>query len=184
MNDRITGGVDYYNRESIDLIYDKPVPGSTGNNTFTTNVGAVKNSGFEISLMSKNIVKDDFQWTTSFNVSLDRNEVTELTQESFLSGTKRWKVGASLYEFFIREYAGVDPATGEALWYIDALDADGKRTGKKETTNEYSDATRYQTGKQSLPDFQGGLTNNFRLGAFDMNVLLNFSFGGWIYDYT
>ena len=184
LDSRITGGIDYYNRESIDLIYSRPVPGSTGNTTFTTNVGAIKNYGLEISLITKNIITDNFQWTTNFNISLDKSEITELTQESFIRGSKRWKVGTSLYEFFIREYAGVDEENGKALWYKDVLDGDDEPTGEKKTTNNYSEATRYQTGKQSLPDFQGGLTNNFILGNFDINILLNYSFGGWIYDST
>jgi TonB-linked SusC/RagA family outer membrane protein len=184
-NNRISGSAEYFQKESLDLLYNKPLPGSTGNTSITTNVGAIKNSGIEINLNTINVSSRDFEWSTNFNVSFVKNEITELTQESFINGTKRWKVGTSLYEFFIREYAGVDAATGEALWSIDEVDeVTGEPTGTILTTNEYATATRYQTGKESLPDFQGGLTNTFVYKNFDLNVLMNFSVGGYIYDST
>jgi len=183
-NNRINGSVEYFEKESIDLLYDKPLPGSTGNTSITTNVGALKNSGIEINLNTINISKANFEWSTNLNLSFVKNEITELTQESFINGTKRWQVGTSLYEFFIQEYRGVDPATGEALWSIDELDANNEPTGNRLTTNNYASATRYQTGKESLPDFQGGITNTFKYGNFDLNVLMNFSVGGYIYDST
>jgi hypothetical protein len=63
--DRIFGSVDYYSKESVDLIYDKPLPGS--NTEIITNVGALKNYGWEVSLNSRNIVSADFIWTTGLN---------------------------------------------------------------------------------------------------------------------
>lgn len=184
MDNRISGSVAYFERESIDLIYDKPLPGSTGNTSITTNVGAIKNSGIELELNTINIETDMFQWSTNLNITTTKNEITELTQESFINGTKRWEVGTSLYEFFIREYAGVDSSNGKALWFKDILDAEGEPTGEKVTTDDYAEATRYQTGKESLPDFQGGITNTFIYGNFDLNILMNFSVGGYIYDST
>ena len=184
LNNRINGSITYFEKESIDLIYNKPLPGSTGNTSITTNVGAIKNSGIEFELRTKNIEKNKFQWNTSFNITATKNEITELTQESFINGTKRWEVGTSLYEFFIREYAGVDSSNGKALWFKDQLDADGEPTGTKLVTDVYADATRYATGKESLPDFEGGITNTFSYGDFDLNVLMNFSVGGYIYDST
>ncbi|WP_298947912.1 TonB-dependent receptor [uncultured Polaribacter sp.] len=184
-NNRISGSVEYFSKESIDLLYDQPLPGSTGNTSITTNVGAIKNSGIEVNLNTINISSGDFEWSSNFNISFVKNEITELTQESFINGTKRWKEGTSLYEFFIREYRGVDPATGEALWSIDELDATtGEPTGNKLTTNDYAVATRYQSGKESLPDFQGGITNTFKYGNFDLNILMNFSVGAYVYDST
>ena len=184
LNNRINIAMDYYDKESIDLIYNQPLPSSTGNSSITTNVGAVRNYGFEFAINSVNFRTENFEWTTGLNFSLDRNELTELTQESFISGTKRWEVGKSLYEFWIRDFAGVDPDTGYALWYVDVLDMEGNPTGERETTNDYATATRYYTGKTSLPDIIGGFTNYVRVLNFDMNILFNFSFGSHIYDST
>ena len=66
-------------------------------------------------------------------------------------------VGKSLYNWFIREWAGVDPDDGYGMWYMDVLDADGNVTGR-ETTKEYSEATRYYIDdKTSLPKYTGGI---------------------------
>src|SRR5690606_38524171 len=113
----ITGSVDYYSKESVDLIYAKPLAVSTGNESITTNVGALRNYGVEVILNANIINNEKLRWVSSLNFSMDRNEITELSQESFINGTKRWEVGKSLYDFYMQEWAGVDPATGYALWY-------------------------------------------------------------------
>lgn len=181
-NNKLEATVEYYNKESVDLIYDKPLSPSTGNSEIKTNVGAVRNYGVEVSLNSVNVSTADFRWITGLNFSFNRNEITELTQDGFISGTKRWEEGRSLYDFYIQEWAGVDPETGQGLWYKDVLDANGESTGEKETTSVYAEASRNYVGKSSLPDVIGGLTNYFKLGDWDMNILFNFSMGGYIYD--
>lgn len=183
-NHNIEGSVEYFNRESIDLIYDKPLPISTGNEDVRTNVGSLKNHGIEFTFSAKVINRDKFKFNTSFNFATLKNEITELSQEEFINGTKKWKVGKSLYEFFIREYAGVDPANGRALWYVDVLDDKGNPTGKRNVTEDYSEATRYYTGKQSIPDITGGFSINLSYKQFDFSTIANFSFGGYVYDYS
>jgi hypothetical protein len=85
-----------------------------------------------------------------------------------------------LYNFYIREYAGVDKADGRPMWYMDKTDAtSGKVT--KDTTHTYSSATRYYNGT-SLPNWTGGMTNTFNYKGFDLTVLASFSLGGKIYD--
>ncbi|PKQ43500.1 SusC/RagA family TonB-linked outer membrane protein [Confluentibacter flavum] len=179
-NGVLSGTVDYYSKESVDLIYDKPLPSSTGVSTITTNVGAVKNYGWEFSLNSRNVNNDDFTWNTGLNFSMDKNEITELTTDEFLNGSKLWKVGNSLFDFYIEEWAGVDPADGYGMWYKDVLDTDGEVIGR-EVTKEYSEATRYQQGS-SLPKLIGGFSNYIRYKQFDLNILANFSFGGTLLD--
>jgi TonB-linked SusC/RagA family outer membrane protein len=156
---KIRGSVDYYNKESVDLIYDQPAASSNGIQNITTNIGAVRNYGWEVSLQSTNISTEDFTWSTGINFSLDENEITELTQDEFINGSKLWKVGNSLFDFYIREWAGVDPADGFGMWYIDVEDADGNVIGRDVTKN-YNEASRYQQGS-SIPDIVGGFTSNF-----------------------
>jgi TonB-linked SusC/RagA family outer membrane protein len=181
-NNRVVGTVDYYVKESVDLIYDKPLPGSTGNTNITTNVGALKNSGWEFSLSTKNIATPNFVWNSSVNFDMNKNEISELSQKSFVSGNKKWEVGRSMYEFFMQDWAGVDPATGYGMWYKDVLGTDGKATGERVTTKVYSEATRSYVGKSSLPDVVGGLTNYFKYKNIDLNILFNFSYGSYVYD--
>ena len=181
-NNRITGTVDYYNKKSVDLINDKPTPGSIGGTVLTTNIGSLKNYGWEFSLSTKNIQTPNFTWNTGLNFSFDKNKVTEQTQEGIIVGTKRYEVGRSLFEFYIQDWAGVDPATGYGMWYKDILGADGKPTGERETTKTYAQATRYYVDKSSLPDVVGGFTNFFKYKNIDLNILFNFSLGSYVYD--
>ena len=180
-NNRITGSFEYYSKESVDLLFDMPLTPSTGNVDWTTNIGSVKNSGYEFMINTVNIHTDDIYWTSTFNISTNKNELTKLPQEEIIKGTKKWKVGKSVYDFFIREYAGVDVETGEALWYMDVEDAEGNIT--KETTNVYGDADRYYQGS-SLPDFTGGFGSYFKYKNFDLNVQFNYSIGGQLYDFS
>ncbi|WP_179020881.1 SusC/RagA family TonB-linked outer membrane protein [Winogradskyella forsetii] len=180
-NGAFSGSVDYYEKESIDLLYNVPAVNSTGVETVFTNNGAVKNYGWEFSLNSQVINTNDFGWSIGANFSIDKNEITELPQDEFINGTKLWKEGNSLFDFYMREWAGVDPATGDALWYSDVLDAEGEVVGR-DVTNVYAEATLYETGKSSLPDIQGGFNTNLRYKQFDLSVLFNFSRGAYLYD--
>lgn len=180
---RITANVDYFNKRSIDLIYAKPLPGSTGNTSITTNVGALRNYGWEFDISSLNISTNRFQWRTGINFTFEKNKITELTQKSFISGTKRWEVGTSLYDFFLAEWAGVDPKTGMGTWWYDKKDTQGNVTREKTTDYNLANAEsskRYMGS--SLPKFRGGFTNYFKYKGFDLNALFNFSFGAYIYD--
>lgn len=179
---RFSGAIEYYSKESIDLIYDKPLAISTGNESITTNVGSIKNSGIEFTLDANVIKSQDLNFDLGFNISTNSNEITELTQDEFISGTKKWMVGKSLYDWYIREWAGVDPDDGYGMWYVDTLDDDGNVTGR-ETTKEYSEATRYYIDdKSSLPKYTGGITANINYKNFDFSTLLYFSFGSYQYD--
>lgn len=180
-NGAISGTVEYYEKESVDLILDKPLPRSLGVNKIVTNIGSIKNFGWEVSLRSMNFNTQDFTWTTGINFALNKNEWTKLPQDEILDGSKRYVVGGSIFDFFIREWAGVDPADGRGMWFMDVVDANGVVTDKV-TTKSYDDATRYDQGKSSLPDIEGGFTSFIRYKQFDLNVLFNFSFGQYLLD--
>lgn len=178
---RVNVTVDYYKKKSIDLLYDRPLSPSVGFKNILLNTGTLENYGWEFGFNSKNIQNENITWTTNLNFSFDKNKITKLDGGDFTSGTKRWEVGKSLYDFWIQEYAGVDPEDGFMMWYKDIVDANGNITGK-ETTKVYAEATRYFNGKTSLPDIQGGFSNYFKYKSFDLNFLFNFSFGAYVLD--
>ncbi len=197
-NNRLSGTVEYYNRESVDLLFDQPLAPSLGSTEFTTNVGDMRNRGFEFTLNSVNLHTKDIHWTSSLNLSTFKNELLKLPQDEIFDGSKKLRVGKSIYEYFIREYAGVDPDTGDALWYMDSgdpvVDAEGNTVYDNEgrivydnyekvTTNDYDEADRYYQGS-SLPTLTGGFSNYFKYKNFDINAQFTFSFGGKILDYT
>ena len=178
---KLRGSFEYFDRLSDDLLQDKPLPPSTGFSSILSNVGGLKNKGFELELHSTNVEMPNLVWLTDFNFTKFTNEITALSQEEIISGTKRWVVGNSLYTWYLREYAGVDPDNGRALWYRDITDGEGNVTGR-ETTNTYSQATRYELG-QSVPDFYGALTNTFIIAKdFNFSFQLYWSVGGKVYN--
>lgn len=179
----ITGTVEYFKRNSVDLIQDITTTPSTGAPVLRANAGEIENRGWEVSLNASVISKQDWQWNIGTNFSLLKNEIKVVTPftDRLIQGSKLWAPGNSIFEFYIREWAGVDPATGDALWYQDVTDANGNVTGRT-VTNDYDNATRYETGKESIPDIQGGFTTSFRYKDFDFSVLFNFSLGAYIYD--
>lgn len=175
---RITGSFTYFTRTSDKLLFNRPLPPSVGLSGINDNIGKVKNYGVEIDLTTVNIRNRNFEWTTSINVTHVKNKIEQLPQAAITgSGFSNLIVGQSLYNFYLREYAGVDPTDGRPQWYQD----DAANPGKRILTKTYSAATRYYFGT-SLPDWNGGMTNTIRYKNFDLSVLAAFSIGGKIYD--
>lgn len=179
--DKVEGTIEYYNKKSIDLIMSKPIATSTGFGSVTKNVGSVKNYGLEFSLNAKLMTKRDFTWNAGLNFSFDRNEILKLTQDEIAQGTKRWRVGRSAYDFYLRDWAGVDPADGYGMWYANVLDANGDPTGERTTTKDYTKGGDYYVGS-SLPKMLGGFNTTITWKGFDFNLMTSFSVGAKLYD--
>lgn len=184
---RITGTVEYFKKQTVDLIFNVPIVASgAGFTNMLTNVGGLKNYGWEFLINSSNFKSSNFVWNTSLNFSMVKSKITDLAVDSFISGTKRWAVGQSTYDFYLPVWAGVDPADGMGMWNVYNKDANGNVTSIT-TTKDYTvanAASNRQYVGSSLPKVFGGLTNYFKVHNFDLNVLVNFSFGGYIYDST
>jgi len=173
---RVKGEVSYFSRGSNAILFDKPLSFTTGFSTILTNLADMKNYGFEGMIDVKAIEKKDFDWNISLNLTTYKNRIEKMTTDSIIQGSQRWKVGSDRYQFYIREYAGVDPADGRPMWYRDDV-----ATGKKVTTKDWNNATRYENGS-ALPDFFGGFTNRFGYKGFDATIFVFFNVGGKIYD--
>ena len=179
---RIDGEVSYYNRSADGLLYAKPLSFTTGFSSITTNLAGIENKGFDILLNGVPVKTKGFEWRVSANLTTNKNVITKLTDKEVISGTKRLKVGSDLYQWYLRDYAGVDAADGAPLWNRDVLGADGKPTGERTTpTKVYNQGTQYDSGS-ALPKFTGGFTNNFRYKRFDLTAFVFFSYGAKIYD--
>ena len=178
---RLTGTIEVYNKVSDNLLFDVPLPSSTGINKITSNTGTMRNRGIDLALGYNAIRGDKFDWRIDLNLTHFKNTITKLPQEEIISGTKKLMVGKSIYDFWMKEYAGVNPANGDALYFKDVLDASGRPTGERTTTNNFTQGSFYYA-KSALPDLSGGLTNSFRYGNFDLSFLLTFQLGGQFYD--
>ena len=180
-NGRLDGEVSYYNRAADGLLYAKPLSFTTGFSSITTNLAGIENKGFDILLNGVPVKTDGFEWRVSANLTTNKNVITKLTDKEVISGTKRLKVGSDIYQWYLRDYAGVDAADGAPTWYRDVLGTDGKPTGERTTTKVYNQATQYDSGS-SLAKFTGGFTNNFRYKRFDLTAFVFFSYGAKVYD--
>ncbi|QNL52031.1 TonB-dependent receptor [Olivibacter sp. SDN3] len=184
LNDRISGTVEYFERRSRDLLFSRPLPPSSGFLSIDDNIGSLKNTGIELDLHATPVNSGGFRWDVGLNATHFKNRITALPQEEIVSGTKKMMVGRSVFDFWLRDWAGVDPANGNPLWYQDITetDANGNTTVVgKTTTSTYSDASYYYTGS-ALPDLYGGITNTFAYRGFELSFLFSYSLGGKILD--
>jgi hypothetical protein len=158
---RISGSVDVYSKITSDLILPHQVYGVNGYNTILENVGEIKNSGVEFALYAQP-VSGEFIWDLSFNISFNKNKVT-IINETITYDFNRVEEGKPLGYFYLPEYAGVDPANGDALY----------KNESGELTNNYSEA-EFQDAGDPNPGYFGGVQNTFMYKGFDLSVLLQF----------
>lgn len=170
------GSIEYFVANRTDLLSNIPIAGTTGFATLTTNGGEVQDKGWEFSVNSKNIWTKKFRWTTSFNISYQKNTIKKLPVDGELlsayndiAPTHIMKTGESVGTFWGVKYLGVNPDNGDALF--DDINKDG--------VIDFNDA---QIIGKARPDFYGGLTNNFRYGNFDFLLACQFSMGNDVYN--
>ena len=177
-NNRVSGSFDFFQRRSKDLLYSRPVAPSLGYKSVDENVGALKNTGIELSLNGTLINTQDFIWKLGLNLTHYKNEVTELPLKDMPpSGVNKLAVGRSVYDFYTKEWAGVDPENGNPLWYMDILDKDDNVVGRG-TTSVYKDATDYFVNKSSLPKVYGGFNTSFSYKGVELSAIFAYSVGG------
>ncbi len=171
--DRITGEIDYYFKDTEDLLLNVNVPGTTGFRTASKNVGNLENKGWEILLNSNNLV-GEFSWSTNFNIAFNDNKITNLDGQVLTGGfINEAQEGQPIGVFVGPEYAGVDPANGDALYFLN--------DGTEGTTNNVNAAEQVVIGSP-LPDFIGGFGNNFAYKGIELSVLLQFVYGNDVYN--
>ena len=181
------GSIEYYKRNSTDLLYDLPIAPSVGINVQPNNIGDMYNSGWELSLTTHAVNNDDFKWDIILQASTLKNEITFIP-EPFINGSKRWAEGRSRFDFYLYRTAGVDPATGDQLYLMYELDENNESipvldaNGNQETTNDWQETVRDYTGDSSIPDLLGSVANSFSYKGFSLDVLITYGIGGSILD--
>ena len=115
------------------------------------------------------ISNKNIQWNVFANATFINNKILELAPElngELISGSTIYKEGESMYQYYLRKYAGVNEK-GEALYYVDTKDDNGNIT--QETTTEWNKASRYQTGDM-LPTVYGGFGTTVSAYGFDFSI--------------
>ena len=184
----LNGTVEYFSRKTSDMLYYKDVPLSAGNPTgqYPVNVGSVQNSGFEVTLDGNIVNTRRVQWSWNVNLSHYKNTILALddsvSENGIKGGNYIYKVGGSLYDAYMRKYAGVNPETGKGQWYKKVYDEEGNHVSD-EVTEVFSDASQYELGTV-LPKLYGGFGTTLRAYGFDLSAQLSFQVGGKYYDGT
>ena len=179
-NNRITIDAEYFKKRTNDLLFMKPLPLSQGFESMPENIGDMENKGFEFSLTADIFKTQDLTFSVFGNATMFKNEILSLptTQEGrIISGSYILKPGNSMYTWYMREYAGINAANGEALWTVV-----NSTTGERTTTEVYNNASLIDTGITALPDVYGGFGMNLKYKNVDFGANFAYQFGGTGYD--
>jgi TonB-linked SusC/RagA family outer membrane protein len=171
---KLTTSIDYYHKKTEDLLLNKPTPPSSGYTGIIENIGKLENKGFELSINSKNI-SQTLNWQTFFNISFNRNKVTELYKNQPIDnigrGSQRIAVGEPVGFFYGYKSLGVNPLTGDIIF--EDLNRDG--------TIDVNDKEKIGSPH---PLFDGGISNVFEYKNFEADVFFQFSYGNDIFNGT
>ena len=207
---RLTGSIEYYYRKTSDMLMAYSTAPSIGYSSYYANVGDMYNTGVELDLQLNIVRNKNVNWDFNFNIGSIKNRVSMLDEDhknefyytpdgkkvhGFRSGSFFIAEGQSIYSWRLKDYAGVDPETGEPMWWKNTyaknedgtfkLDADGDKllTGR-EKVKKYSDADYYVTEKTTVPKWQGGFGTSVKFYGFDFSINCSFQLGGKGYDST
>ena len=174
LKDRIDGTIEYYHRETNDLLSPVPFSFTSGFSSQNENIGSVVNKGIEIAINGKPVWTKDFTWEINFNISHNINRVTQLYQNKPIpNGSFEITVGHDLQEYYLQQWAGVNSQTGQAQWYTDG-------THQSLTTNY--DSAGLALNRSAAPSVFGGLTNTFTYKGFMLDFQFDYNFGNYIFD--
>jgi len=175
LNNAISIEADVYKRKTENLLLNEPLSATGGFTTYSNNVGAMENKGLEITINATPVKSKDFNWTVSLNAAWNKNKVTRLREgaDEIVGNPFTLKVGEDVQSYYIRLWAGADPATGDPLWYKDA--------SKKETTSDFSEANRVLKGSASPKGF-GGFSTTFSYKFISLDAQLNYQYGNYLFN--
>ncbi len=178
LNNRISGTIEYFTRASKDLLFKLDLVPSTGFSSKDENIGKLKNYGWEFTVNAIPVLTRDWTWRLSVNATTYKNKIVSLPTETMWQGSKKWVEGGSLYDFWLYEWAGVNPETGDAQWAY--YDADGTR----HVTDNYANLTSDKKVKSgsSLPKLSGGFQSDLTWKDLTLSTLFSYAIGGKIYN--
>ena len=199
---RLSGSIVYFNRSTKDMLNWFSLPLTYGWSGYYDNVGDMSNRGVEIELYGDIIRTKDFKWSANFNLTSYKNKVTyipDANKTAWLDGVAGYNDGSyffgegiSMYTLRLKKYAGVDPETGEALYYKDIYkkddagnyvkDANGQPVVESVEKVKNPEEAQYHLCGTTLPDVYGGFGTSFAWKGFDLSFDFMYQIGGQIYD--
>jgi TonB-linked SusC/RagA family outer membrane protein len=178
---RVNLEFDYYKKTTDGLLFNVPLALSSGTTTINQNIGELVSKGVEFVINTKNIDSENFKWSTSLNITTNNSIVSALPNNNVdvINTFTINRVGENVSSFYLKEYAGVDPANGDALFYLNTKNADG--TLNRATTNNYGAAQRVIAGNP-FPTLMSGLTNTINYKGLDFTFTFQGEWGASIYN--
>ena len=207
----IQADLDYYVKTTNNLYVNKRLPPSTGDAIILTNDGSLENRGFEFNVTGNIVRNRDFNLSLTLNGEMFNNQITQMPIENStglpkvvnVSGLFGQSQGRSIYDYYIREWAGVDPANGNPMWIENWSDknnngqydsgegipdmlvytaANPDAVIEERITNTYSNATRKYSDKSVIPTVRGAFRLNSSYKGFSLSTQFGYSLGGYGYD--
>ena len=209
----VDASIDYYIKTTTDLLFDRQLGSSIGYSEILVNDGLMRNSGLEFDITGHIINTNDFTLDLTINGELMKNELIDMPidpatgEQKILDIQGRYgrSAGHSIYDYYLKEWAGVDPADGVGMWYMyydDAnqngvLDASENAISSlheyqslnpeaviaKTTTKNYSNGTQKYIGKSAIPKVSGAFRINATYKNFDLSAQFIYGLGAYAYDY-
>ena len=192
---RLHATLDYYIKNTSNILYQVPVTGLVGVTSIWKNIGKMRNTGIELTVGGDIIRTKDLTWNVTANISHNSNELRDLYKQrdangnyvvkpvlisdgTSIAGTAQriLEIGEPVDTYYMKEWAGVNPEDGMPQWYMD--DANGNKV----KTDDYSKASYYKCGKAS-PDVYGSFSTSLFYKNFDLQANFGYSLGGQIYSY-
>ncbi len=181
LNNRISGNIEYYQTTTKDLLYAVSIPSITGFTSIMSNVGEIKNRGFEITLNTQNIKTRDFEWTTQFNLSMNRNEITKLAGLDTDGDGKEDDLTSS--SLFIGEsLSAIYDYTVDGIYQVGDNIPDGYHPGNYRIVDINNDGKIDENDRSIIgrtdPAVRMGMLNTFRYKGITLSFFLNSVLGG------
>ncbi|MCT4616086.1 MAG: SusC/RagA family TonB-linked outer membrane protein [Marinifilaceae bacterium] len=183
---RLEANIDYYYKQSIDMLTSSAVSYTTGFSSQQQNIVDMYNTGLEVSLNAL-VVDREIKWSANFNMAYNKNEITalnygDISVGDFALGENIKKINCSATTWFLYDWVGVDPMTGNPLWkYEDG--STGTTPSQKRNEKERPLKDKFDMGDR-LPKLTGGLTNTLSYRNWNLTFLTSFSFGSKIMNGT
>lgn len=191
LKNRLYGTIEYFNRNSNNLLQDVPISTVTGFGSTLKNIGRMNNRGLEISLGGDIIKTTVFRWSANANTSLIKSKVVELYGGNDIiwsdptGGDARvqfiYREGQPVYSFYVQEWGGVDPTNGKPIWYTnDETNGDFLHNGRG-ASNSLSKAKQILSGSP-LPKAFGGFNTDVEYKGINLGFNFIYKIGGLLFD--
>ncbi len=179
---RVSLEFDYFYKRTNNLLFNLPVPETTGFSTEPWNIGNMENKGFEFTLGLTPIRTKNVEWTVNVNGLHYKNKVLSLPEKfranGITRGSQRIVEGGSIYDFYMVKWGGVNPANGDAQFWI----ADGNGGYELKPSADYEVTNSRQYVGTAIPDLQGGFGTVLNVYNFDFSAQFSYRIGGKVLD--